>query len=195
MKPQFFPKPDELRIWFIENHQSETELFVGYYKKATGIPSIDWPESVDEALCFGWIDGRRNSIDDKSYQIRFTPRNPKSHWSAVNIDKIQKLIKEDKMYPAGMEAWEKRDKSKQMKASYEQEVVALSPEFLKALKKNKKAFEYFESGIAPFYKKLSIHWVMSAKKEETRERRLAKLIECCENRELLPAFRWSKKEK
>ena len=194
MKPQFFATQIDLRKWFVENHEKEDELILGYYKKASGIPSVDWPQSVDEALCFGWIDGRRNSIDEKSYQIRFTKRRLTSHWSAVNIDKIKKLTEEGKMYPAGIEAWDKRDKRKQMKASYEQKEIKLAKKYRDQINANKQALKYFNKGIPPFYKKLSIHWVMSAKKEETRQRRLGQLIECCERGELLPAFRWSKKK-
>lgn len=193
MEPKFFPTPADLREWFIKHHLTETELIVGFYKKGTGLPSIDWPQSVDEALCFGWIDGRRNSIDDKSYQIRFTPRSPKSHWSAVNIEKIKHLTKAGLMYPAGLEIWEKRDKTNQMQASYEQKEVSLSKDFIKKIKSNKKAWDFFENQLQPFYKKLSIHWVMSAKKEETRLRRIEKLIACSAEGERLPQFKWSKK--
>jgi len=117
MELKFFSTQQELRKWFEKNHLVEKELILAYYKKGSGIPSVDWPQSVDEAICFGWIDGIRRSIDDKSYSIRFTPRREKSHWSVVNIKKVKKLIKENLMFPAGMQAWEKHDNKNSKKAS------------------------------------------------------------------------------
>ncbi|XOV94481.1 MAG: YdeI family protein [Bacteroidota bacterium] len=189
MDPKFFPKPEDLRKWFIENHETETELIVGYYKKSTGIPSIDWPQSVDEALCFGWIDGVRNGIDEKSYQIRFTPRRPKGHWSAVNIKKIEKLIEAKRMYPAGLKVWQERDKKNQKKASFEQKRVALAKEYKEQIKANPDAWVYFSKKLSPYFRKASIHWVMSAKQENTRQRRLGILIESSANGEKVPVLR------
>lgn len=192
LKPTFFATEQDLRKWFKKNHKDTEELIVGYYKKDSGIPSVDWPQSVDQALCFGWIDGIRKSIDDKSYQIRFTPRRENSHWSAVNIKKIEQLFKNDLMQPAGIDIWEKRDKKKIAQASYEQKTVKLDKSFEEKIKSNSKAWKYFSS-LAPSYKKQSIHWVMSAKQQETRLRRLGVLIESSENNEKIPAMRVSKK--
>ncbi len=194
MKPKYFKTPDDFRTWLDKNHDKIDELWVGYYKKATGKPSITWPESVDQALCYGWIDGLRKSVDDESYVIRFTPRKPTSHWSAVNLKKVDELIKQNLMQPSGLEIYNKRDKSKSAKASYEQEEIKLDKKFEDEIKKNKKAWDYFQK-IPPFYKKQTIHWVMSAKKEETRNRRLNTLIESSAKQEKIPPLRWAGKKK
>lgn len=188
----FFPTPDDFRKWLEENHQKETELWVGYYKKATGKPSITWPESVDQALCFGWIDGIRKRMDGEAYQIRFTPRKPNSHWSNVNIKRIKELKKSKLVTKAGLAAYAKRDPKNSGKASFEQKKVKLSPDFQKQLKSNKAAWTFFTKKLAPSYQKQSIHWVMSAKREETRENRLATLIECSAREEKIPPLKWAK---
>ena len=188
----FFPTPNDFRKWLEENHKTETELWVGYYKKATGKPSITWPESVDQALCFGWIDGIRKRIDDEAYQIRFTPRKPNSHWSHVNIKRIEELKKADLVTKAGLSAYAKRDPENTGKASFEQEKVELSPDFKKRLKASKAAWTFFTKKLAPSYQKQSIHWVMSAKREETREKRLATLIECSAKEGKIPPLKWAK---
>lgn len=188
----FFPTPDDFRKWLEENHKTETELWVGYYKKATDKPSITWPESVDQALCFGWIDGIRKRIDDEAYQIRFTPRKPNSHWSLVNIKRIEELRKANLVTKAGLAAYAKRDPENTGKASFEQEKVELSPDFKKRLKANKAAWTFFTNKLAPSYQKQSIHWVMSAKREETREKRLVTLIECSAKEEKIPPLKWAK---
>ena len=150
---------------------------MGYYKKSTKKPSITWPESVDQALCYGWIDGLRKSIDEESYKIRFTPRKPTSNWSAVNIDRIEFLTKEGLMKPAGIEAWNKRLENKSKVYSYEQQKKAkLLPEYEAQIKANPEAWEFF-SNLAPSYKAQTIHWIMSAKREETRQKRLDITIE------------------
>lgn len=190
--PTFFPTPNNFRKWLLENHQTEPELWVGFYKKATGKPSITWPESVDQALCFGWIDGIRKKIDEEAYQVRFTPRKPKSHWSHVNIKRIEELKKEKLVMPAGLEAYSKRDPENTGKASFEQKKVTLSDAFEKRLKANKKAWDFLYNQLAPSYRKQSIHWVMSAKREETREKRLITLIECSEKGEKIPPLKWTK---
>src|SRR6476646_7151948 len=143
MKPLFFAKPSDFRKWLEKNHLKETELLVGFYKVDSGKPSITWPQSVDEALCFGWIDGVRRRIDEESYSIRFTPRKPKSIWSAVNIKKIEELEKAGLLKPAGRAAFEKRDVKRANLYSYEKEPETLSPEFEKQLKANKAANTYF----------------------------------------------------
>jgi uncharacterized protein YdeI (YjbR/CyaY-like superfamily) len=175
MKPQFFPNPPAFRKWLEDNHSTATELLVGFHKVDSGKPSITWPESVDEALCFGWIDGIRRRIDDVSYSIRFTPRKKTSTWSAVNIRRVEALVKEGKMTPAGIEAYNARKDHKAGIYSYEQRLGDLSDPYGKILRKNKKAWDFF-SGSAPSYRKAVIWWVLSAKKEETRLSRLQTLI-------------------
>ncbi|HKI78866.1 MAG TPA: YdeI/OmpD-associated family protein [Ignavibacteriaceae bacterium] len=175
MKPKFLSGPLKFRKWLEANHKSKKELLVGFYKKSSGKPSITWPESVDQALCFGWIDGIRRSIDDISYSIRFTPRNPKSTWSAVNIKKAEQLKKSRLMKPAGLAAFNKREEKNSKIYSFEQKEVKFSKEFLKLFKINKIAWEGFQKQ-PPYYRKAVTHWVMSAKQEITRLRRLNTLI-------------------
>ncbi len=175
MKPKFFAIQEDFRQWLEENHAGESELVVGFYKVGTGKPSMSWSESVDQALCFGWIDGVRRKVDEESYAIRFTPRKANSVWSAVNIAKIKDLTEKGLMKPAGIAAFEKRDEKKSVIYAYENEAKQFSEAFEKQFKKNKKAWEFFESQ-ANWYKKQMIHWVMSAKQEATQERRLEKLI-------------------
>ena len=173
--PTFFKKQSDFRKWLQKNHKKETELLVGFYKVGSGKPSMTWSQSVDEALCFGWIDGVRKSIDKDSYQIRFTQRKPKSIWSATNINKIEELTKQGLMQPAGFASFEKRIESKSKIYSYENAEEELAQNFRKQFKANKKAWDYFQS-LAPSYKKVSTHWVMSAKQETTRIKRLNQLI-------------------
>jgi uncharacterized protein YdeI (YjbR/CyaY-like superfamily) len=191
MEAKFFPTSADLRSWFEKNHEQEKELWIGYHKKATGIESIDWSQSVDQALCFGWIDGIRNSINEKSYKIRFTPRNPKSHWSAVNLKKVDELKKSGQMTKAGLHVYNIRDKEKSEQAAYEQKEIKLSKEFENKIRANNKAYEFFET-LAPSYKRASIHWIMSAKKEETRLSRLEVLIQSSEEGQKVPPLRKSK---
>jgi uncharacterized protein YdeI (YjbR/CyaY-like superfamily) len=174
VKPAFFATPEAFRAWLEQHHADETELLVGFWKRDSGKPSMTWPESVDEALCFGWIDGIRRSLGAESYTIRFTPRKPRSNWSAVNIARVAELQRLGRMRPAGQKVFDERVPSKQY--SYEARPEALSPEYEKLFRKNKKAWTYFQAE-APWYRRAATHWVMSAKKEETRERRLAELIE------------------
>ena len=171
----FFKKSEDFRKWLQKNHNKEKELLVGFYKKSSGKPSITWPESVDQALCFGWIDGIRRSIDEESYSIRFTPRNPKSTWSAVNIKKVEELKKLGQMRPAGLAAYKKREDKNSKIYSFEQKIVKFDNDFEKIFKKNKTAWNNFQSQ-PPYYKKTVTHWVMSAKQEETRLKRLNRLI-------------------
>lgn len=193
MEPIFFAKPEDLRKWFIENHEELTETWIGYYKVKSKIPSITWSESVDQALCFGWIDGIRKSIDDKSYKIRFTPRKKKSHWSAVNIKKIEVLQKENLLYPAGITAWKKRDEKNSKLFAYEQKTIVLKTEYIEQLKSNTKAWEYYNNKLAPSYKRISDYWIMSAKQEKTRLSRLNILIQSCEGGLKIPMLRKKKK--
>jgi uncharacterized protein YdeI (YjbR/CyaY-like superfamily) len=172
--PLFFATPVQFRKWLEKNHPTATELWVGYYKKATGKPSITWPEAVDEALCFGWIDGIRKSIDDESYMNRFTPRRATSIWSRVNIGRVAALTAEGRMRPAGLAAFEKRKKTGVY--SFEQaERPGLDAAAEKEFRKHRKAWSWFQQQ-APWYQRTAGFYVMSAKKPETRARRLARLI-------------------
>lgn len=176
MNPVFFPTPADLRRWFEQNHDTAQELWVGYYKKGTGKPSITWPESVDQALCFGWIDGIRKSIDDESYKIRFTPRKASSNWSTVNIKRVGQLTGLGLMQPPGLRVFEQRKGEKSGVYSFEnQDKAKLPAEFEQQLRANQKAWTFFQSQ-PPWYQRAASWWVISAKKEETRLKRLATLI-------------------
>jgi len=181
MKPLFFATPDDLRRWFEANHETSSEQWIGYYKKDSDRPSITWPESVDEALCFGWIDGVRRSLDDSRYAIRFTPRKATGIWSAVNIGRVAALTAEGRMWPPGVRAFEKRTDRKSGVYSYEQRAAAkLDAAAEKKFRKEKRAWEFFSSR-SPGYRKLAEYWVTTAKREETRARRLDALIEHSKN--------------
>ena len=170
----FFATPEEFLAWLEEHHDVADELWVGFYKKASGKPSITWPESVDQALCFGWIDGKRVSVDAESYANRFTPRRARSRWSAVNVKRAEELIRLGLMRPAGLEAFERR--GDEAGYSYEQRDAAdLGEAFERRLRANERAWAFFQAQ-PPWYRRTAIFWVVSAKKEETRERRLAQLI-------------------
>lgn len=176
MKPHFFTSPDEFRDWLDKNHDTATEVFVGFYKTNSGKPSITWPESVDVALCFGWIDGVLKPIDNDSYSRRFTPRKANSTWSAVNINKMEDLITKKLVRPAGMAAYEKRKESNSKIYAYEQENPEALPEvFEKEFKANKGAWEFFMKQ-APWYRKQMIHRITSAKQEKTKQSRFEKLL-------------------
>ncbi len=186
MKPTFFATPSAFRIWLEEHHETAQELWVGFYKTSSGKPSITWPEAVDQALCFGWIDGVRKGIDDASYTIRFTPRKPHSIWSAVNVKRAQELTHLGLMRPAGLKAFEERDQKKSGLYSYEQRKSSqFDPAYEKQFKANKKAWDFFQSK-PPSYQQPAIWWVMSAKQEETRLKRLARLIEDSEHGRTIP---------
>ena len=177
MEPVFFPTPADFREWLQRHHQSERELLVGFYKKGSGRPSITWPESVAEALCFGWIDGVRRSIDDESYTIRFTPRKRGSIWSAVNMRLAEELIRDGRMQPAGLAAWEARDPAKSAVYSFEQKEAAQLPAEAEArFQANVQAWSFWQAQ-PPGYRKTAVHWVVSARREETRARRLQTLID------------------
>lgn len=161
---------------------------MGFFKKSTGKPSITWPEAVDEALCFGWIDGVRKSIDDSRYTIRFTPRTARSVWSAVNIKRAKELKKQGLMRPAGMAAFARRSEEKSRIYSYERKYAALGPAFEQQFRANKRAWAFFESQ-PPSYKRAAIWWVISAKREETRLRRLDTLIKDSSRGQTVSPFR------
>ena len=176
MEPTTFERPQDFRAWLEQHHDTEPELWVGYHKKGTGIPSMTWPESVDEALCFGWIDGIRKRIDAERYMIRFTPRRARSIWSAVNIARVAVLTEQGRMRPAGVAAFAARREDRSGIYSYEQrEKEQLAPAFEKRFRAKKRAWASFEA-MPKSYRQAAIRWVMTAKKEETRERRLATLI-------------------
>ncbi|MGN6758668.1 MAG: YdeI/OmpD-associated family protein [Thermomicrobiales bacterium] len=176
MSPTFFATPAEFRAWFEEYHERAQELLVGFYKKGSGRPSITWPEAVDEALCFGWIDGVRRSLDDASYVIRFTPRKPRSTWSAVNIKRVEELTAQGRMRPAGLAAFAKRAEDRSSIYAYEQrenaQFAAADEEHFRA---NRAAWEFFQVQPA-WYRRTAIWWVISAKRGETKQKRLATLI-------------------
>ena len=178
MKPTFFATPADFRKWFEKNHDTAAELLVGFYKKGSGKPSISWPESVDEALCFGWIDGVRRSIDAESYSIRFTPRRARSIWSNVNTKRVAELTQQGRMHASGLSAFKARDPKRSGIYAFEQRPKdqELDPALEAKIRKNKKAWAFFEAQ-PPGYRRLMSVYVMSAKKEETRLRRLARLIE------------------
>lgn len=173
----FFATPAEFRAWLEAHHASARELWVGYRKQGSGLPSMTWPESVDEALCFGWIDGVRRRIDDQSYAIRFTPRKPRSTWSAMNISRARALIEEGRMRLAGLAAFEARSVEHSERYSYEQRGTAtLDPAEEQAFRANQAAWAFFESRPAS-YRSAAIWWVVSAKRPETRLKRLTTLID------------------
>ena len=174
-QPIFFATPRAFRDWLAKNHASASELWVGFHRKATGRPSMTWPESVDEALCVGWIDGIRKTVDESSYKIRFTPRRRGSIWSTINIKRARELTKEKRMRPAGAIAFKARRQYKSGIYSYEQRTTELEESHATHLKKNKAAWNFFQTQ-PPSYRKMISWWIVSAKKEEIRMARLAKLI-------------------
>lgn len=174
MKPTFFRSPSEFREWLETHHATEGELLVGFLKKSTGEPGMTWPESVDEALCYGWIDGVRRRIDDRSYSIRFSPRRPRSIWSKVNIARAQALIREGRMTSAGLAAYEARKENRSGVYSYEQRRPRLEEPYQSLLQQDEAAWAFFAAQ-PPSYRKAMSWWILSAKREETRLRRLEKL--------------------
>jgi uncharacterized protein YdeI (YjbR/CyaY-like superfamily) len=172
----FFASTDELRDWFDANHESADELWLGYYKKATGRPTITWSDAVDEALCVGWIDSVRYSLDDERSAQRFTPRRKGSVWSAINVRKVAELTAQGRMRPAGLAAFEARDPERTAIYSYERADAALSQEEIGFLRKNRSAWADWERR-SPSYKRTVTYWIASAKKPATRARRLEALIE------------------
>lgn len=192
MDVKFFRTPDELRAWLEEHHATERELWVGYYKKGSGRRSITWPESVDEALCFGWIDGIRRSVDAESYASRFTPRRPRSVWSAVNIGRVAELTRAGRMRPEGLKAFEARTENRSGIYAYEQRGPELPEPYAKRMRRDKAAWKFFQAQTAS-YRKLAGWWVVSAKKEETRLRRLEKLIEESAAGRTLPQYTRAKR--
>lgn len=184
--PRFFAGPAEFRAWLETYHAAAAELWVGFHRKGTGRPSLTWPESVAEALCFGWIDGVRKRLDAESYAIRFTPRRPGSIWSAVNLARMEELVAAGRVAPAGLAAWERRSAAKSAVYSYDrQSAAAFDPALARRFRAAKRAWAFFEAQ-PPGYRRVATHWVTSAKRQETRLRRLAKLIDCSAAGERLP---------
>jgi uncharacterized protein YdeI (YjbR/CyaY-like superfamily) len=194
-EPTFFATPDAFRSWLEAHHATEQELLVGYYKKGSGIPSMTWPESVDQALCFGWIDGVRRGRDDTSYTIRFTPRKRRSIWSAVNIERFGQLAELGLVHPAGHKAFEARADERSAVYAYEQrDNATLDAAAEQQFRDNARAWEFFQAQPAG-YRKTAIWWVISAKKEETRSKRLATLIDdSAQRRTIAPLTRRTKPE-
>jgi uncharacterized protein YdeI (YjbR/CyaY-like superfamily) len=175
MSPKFFKNQFQFRQWLEKYHDKKTELLVGFYKVDSGKPSMSWSESVDQALCFGWMDGIRKSIDSESYCIRFTPRRTSSIWSAINIKKIENLTKAGLMKPAGIKAFSFRKEEKSNVYSHESQSSELSITYTNQFKQHKQAWEFFCKQ-APSYQKVICHWIMSAKQEKTKQTRLEKVI-------------------
>ena len=176
MNAQFFATADELRAWFHEHHETAPELFVGYWKKGTGGTGVSHPEAIEQALCFGWIDSVARRLDDRRYQVRFTPRRRSSVWSAVNVAKIAELTERGLMHPAGVRAFELRKPDQVAVYSYENpESAQFTAEQTALFRANPAAWEWF-SRQTPAYRRSATHWVVTAKRPETRARRLAQLI-------------------
>jgi uncharacterized protein YdeI (YjbR/CyaY-like superfamily) len=187
MKPTFFKTPVGFRSWLRKHHASASELWVGFYKRDSGRPSITWPESVAEALCFGWIDGVRKRIDEMSYTIRFSPRRKGSVWSSVNIKLAKQLIEQGRMQSSGSKAFEARKEYRSGIYSYEQRPAELEAPYARLLKKNPKAWRFFQAQ-PPYYRKAISWWIVCAKKEETRLRRLKQLIEVSSSGQWIPGM-------
>ena len=183
----YFASPDAFRQWLDTHHDTSRELWVGFYKKATGTPSLTWPESVDDALCYGWIDGKRKRVDGARYTIRFTPRRANSHWSAINQKRVPVLIETRRMRPAGLAAFTARNPAKCEPYSYENHPRELPPDFLRRLKANKAGWTDFQSR-PPSYRRGATSWIVTAKREETRARRLQRLIDDSAAGRTIPPF-------
>ena len=176
MEPTFFATPEDFRAWLQAHHDRESELLVGFYTKGSGKPSITWPQSVDEALCYGWIDGIRRNAGEDAYTIRFTPRKKKSTWSAVNIARVAELTKTGRMQPAGLKAFEAREESNSRIYAYEnRDKLSLDPAMEERFRANEKAWNFFQAQ-PPGYRRTATFHVMGAKQDATRQRRLDQLI-------------------
>jgi uncharacterized protein YdeI (YjbR/CyaY-like superfamily) len=176
-EPRFFARPEEFRAWLERHHESASELLVGFHRKGTGRPSLTWPQAVDEALCFGWIDGVRRRVDAERYSIRFTPRRARSIWSDVNVARVAELTAQGRMRPSGVRAFEAREARRTGVYSHERTQDArLTPDEERRFRADGAAWDFFQSQ-PPGYRRTALHLVVSAKRPETRERRLAQLIE------------------
>jgi uncharacterized protein YdeI (YjbR/CyaY-like superfamily) len=175
MEPIFFESSDQFRTWLAAHHATETEVLVGFHKKAVGRPTMTWSESVDQALCFGWIDGRRHSLGPEAYTIRFTPRKPASNWSKINVAKVEDLTRRGLMHESGLAAYARRDPAKTGVYSFENEDLGLGPEFEAEFRRDAEAWAWYARR-PPSYRRQAAHWVRSAKRESTQRSRLATLI-------------------
>ena len=187
IKPRHFKTPAAFASWLARNHASKTELWIGFHKKASGRGGMVYKQALDEALCWGWIDGLVKSIDADSYMQRFTPRKKDSHWSLVNVRRFGELDAAGRIHPAGRAAFGRRTAERTGKASFETPEKELTPAMTRQFRANKKAWEFWEEQPRG-YRRLIKHWVTTAKQEETRARRLARLIEYCGKRERIPPF-------
>lgn len=192
ISPTYFPTESDFRAWLRDNHETATELLVGFWKKGSGKPSIDWPQARDQALCFGWIDGVRKSLGDDAYTIRFTPRRKGSIWSKVNVERFAALKAAGQMTPAGERAYEE-NKAKSGLYAYERELSALDPEEERQFRQNEGAWSDWEKR-PPSYRKVVLHWVTSAKKPETRSKRFGILIDSSAKGEKIPGYDIGKKK-
>ena len=187
-EPVFFARPALFRKWLERNHETHSELLVGFHKRDSGRESMTWPESVAEALCFGWIDGLRRRVDDRSYTIRFTPRKSSSIWSTVNTNMMRELIAAKRVHPAGMRAFERRRNEKSSVYAYENRQTAVfDVQAEREFKRHKAAWKFFEQ-CPPWYRRTATWRVISAKRPETRAKRLAELISCCAERRAIPSL-------
>jgi len=189
--PRFFARPAQWRAWLAKFHAKETFVWVGFWRVSTGKPSLTWPQSVDEALCFGWIDGLRKGLDPERYMIRFTPRKPDSFWSDVNMKRYAELEEAGLVKPAGRSAWGRRSEERSRVYSYERGHVPLDADRERALRANAKAWAFLEAQ-TPGYGKQCRTWVMVAKREETRASRFDTLLECCAKGQPIPPLKWAK---
>lgn len=188
-EPRFFETAEDFRHWLERHHATATELVAGFKKKGTGLPSITWPESVDEALCFGWIDGIRRRIDEESYSIRFTPRRPRSNWSALNIRRMRALIAAGRVRPPGLACFESRTADRSRTYSYEQRDRArFDADLERRFRAAEEAWTWFRDQ-PPGYRKTATFWVMSAKRQSTRERRLGVLVDSSAKGRRIPPLR------
>ena len=186
-KPRFFPSAEAFRRWLAANHDRVRELWVGFHKKESGRPSATYPEALDEALCFGWIDGVRKTVDATSYTIRFTPRKPDSFWSVVNTRRVAELKQAGRMEAAGVAAFARRDRTRTKQYSYERGAAKLTPAEQRRFRAEPKAWAFFRAQ-PPGYQRVATWYVASAKKDETRRRRLDALVASCAGGERLPGF-------
>ena len=187
MTPEYFESAAAFRAWLQKHHATEHELFVGFYKLGSGKRSLTYLEALDEALAFGWIDGVRRSVDAQRYVQRFTPRRPGSVWSAVNIRKVKGLIKQGRMAPPGLKAFQHRDRAKTGKYSYENRPRTLPRAYARVLKSDPRAWTFFNAQ-PPGYQRLATWWIVSAVREETRQKRLQQLLGVCAKGQRLDAL-------
>ena len=192
MTPRFFTNADAFRRWLVKNHAAIDALWVGFHKKATGKPSITYPEAVDQALCFGWIDGLRKQVDDDSYMIRFTPRRKRSIWSAVNLRRFAALREQGLVEKPGLEKFERRDPARTNQYSFENRPQTLPPQLEAKFRGNRTAWKFFEAQ-PPGYRRVAIWYVVSAKREETQRKRLQTIIDHSAKGERLPMISAKKK--